>query len=145
MKIKEMRIFHPMPYETLEHTADILVRCTGRTMEECFESAAFALFDQMVDINTVEKRKRFYFEVEAEDAEGRLYAFLSEFLFLMDAESAVMSSFNVTFDGEKVICEAYGDTFDAKTHRPRTEIKAITYHMMRIDEDEPSVTVLFDV
>ena len=134
-----------MPYETLEHTADILVRCTGDTMEECFESAAYALFDQMVDIRTVTKERRFSFEVEAEDMEGRLYSFLSEFLFLLDSESAVMSSFKVGFNGDKVSCEAYGEPLDIGKHRPRTEIKAITYHMMHIDTDAPSVTVLFDV
>ena len=134
-----------MRYETLEHTADILVRCTGSTMEECFESAAYALFDQTVDIGTVEKKERYSFSIEADDIEGRLYAFLSELLFLLDAESVVMRSFNVRFKGMKVSCEAYGEALDLKKHRPRTEIKAITYHMMHIDEGEPSVTVLFDV
>jgi SHS2 domain-containing protein len=134
-----------MRYETLEHTADILVRCTGRTVEECFESAAYALFDQMLDTGTIEKRTKFYFSVEAEDIESRLYLFLSEILYMFDGESAVMSSFKVIFEGKKIICEAYGETFDAIKHRPKTEIKAITYHMMNIDEKEPSVTVLFDV
>ena len=134
-----------MPYETLDHTADILVRCTGRTLEECFESAAYALFDQMVDIASVEKRTRFTFVTEAEYIEDRLYSFLSELLYLADAGSAVMSSFHVRFNGPKVICEAYGETLDPKKHRPKTEIKAITYHMMDIDEKGPSVTVLFDV
>jgi SHS2 domain-containing protein len=114
-------------------------------MEECFENAAYALFDQMVDISAVKKERTFSLEVEADDTEGRLYAFLSELLFLSDAESAVMSSFKVRFDGTKVSCEAYGETLDMSRHRPRTEIKAITYHMMRIDGTEPSVTVLFDV
>ena len=134
-----------MKYETLEHTADILVKCTGRTVEECFESAAYALFDQMVDVRTIEKAARFRFEIEAEHTEDRLYSFLSELLFLMDSEHVVMSQFKVTFDGPKVMCEAYGETLDLSKHRPRTEIKAITYHMMDVNEKEPSVTVLFDV
>jgi len=134
-----------MRYETFDHTADILVKCYGDTIEECFGSAAFSLFDQMLDTSTIEKRTKFEFGTEAEDIEDRLYLFLSEILFLFDAESAVMSDFKVRFDGPKVICEAYGETFDAAKHRPRTEIKAITYHMMNVNEKEPSVTVLFDV
>jgi SHS2 domain-containing protein len=134
-----------MSYETLEHTADILVRCTGDTLEECFESAAYALFDQMVDARTIEHEIRYTFEVEDEDIENRLFLFLSELLFIMDAESLVLGSFRVTFDVTKVICEAHGETLDLNKHKPKTEIKAITYHMMHIDEDEPSVTVLFDV
>jgi len=145
MKIKDGGIHHTMRYETLEHTADILVRCTGRTMEECFENAAYAMFDQMIDITTVKNVTSFSVEVEAEDIEDRLYLFLSELLFMLDADSAVMSDFNVTFDGPKVSCNASGETLDLKRHRPRTEIKAITYHMMEIDENGPSLTVLFDV
>ena len=134
-----------MRYETLEHTADILVKCAGRTMEECFENAAYALFDQMVDMKTVRKRTKFLIEVEADNIEDRLYLFLSELLFMMDADSVVMSSFKVRFDGPKVLCEAYGETLDLSKHGPKVEIKAITYHMMNVNESEPSLTVLFDV
>jgi len=134
-----------MPYETLDHTADILVRCTGRTLEECFESSAYALFDQMVDISSVDGTKEFRFEAEGENIEDRLYSFLSELLFIMDSDSVVMGSFKVSFNGNKVLCEAHGESLDVKKHRPKAEIKAITYHMMSVDESEPSVTVLFDV
>jgi SHS2 domain-containing protein len=99
----------------------------------------------MVDMDTVERKVRYRFEVEDENIENRLFMFLSELLFIMDAESIVMSSFHVTFEGMKVICETYGEILDHKKHGPKTEIKAITYHMMEIDENEPSVTVLFDV
>jgi SHS2 domain-containing protein len=134
-----------MHYETLDHTADILVKCTGGKLEECFENAAYALFDQMVDTGTIEHKMRYRFEVEDEEIENRLFLFLSELLFIMDTESMVMSSFYVTFDGIKVICESYGETLDLKKHKPKTEVKAITYHMMNVDRNEPSVTVLFDV
>jgi SHS2 domain-containing protein len=134
-----------MKYETLEHTADILVKCFGDTMEECFENAAYALFDQMVDIGTVEKKDEHSFEINAEHIEDRLYLFLSELLFIMDAEMTVLSEFIVKFEGTKVLCDAYGEELDLKKHKPKTEIKAITYHMMDVDEKAPSVTVLFDV
>jgi SHS2 domain-containing protein len=134
-----------MRYETLDHTADILVKCYGRTIEECFENAAYALFDQMLDIDTVEEKIRYELSAKADDIEDRLYSFLSDLLYMFDGESAVMRSFKVSFTENEVICEAYGEQFDVKKHTPRTEIKAITYHMMNIDEKEPSVTVLFDV
>ena len=134
-----------LPYETLEHTADILVKCTGNTLKECFESSAYALFDQMIDIRSAENKMRYRFEVQGDNKEDRLFSFLSELLFIMDSESVVFSSFNVVLDGNRVICEAYGEPLDVVKHKPKTEIKAITYHMMSVDENEPSVTVLFDV
>jgi len=134
-----------MPYETLDHTADILVRCTGGTMEECFESSAYAMFDQMIDISSVDGNTEFRFRVEADNIEDLLYSFLSELLFIADSESVVMNSFNVSFNGNGLSCEAYGEPLDIKKHMPKAEIKAITYHMMSVDESEPSLTVLFDV
>lgn len=134
-----------MRYEIVEHTADIMVRCYGRTLEECFSNAAYALSDQMVDAGTVDPVMTFDIEVSSDEAVSRLYAFLSELLFIQDSESVIFSEFEVMFEGDTVRCAAYGEPLDTSKHRIRTEIKAITYHMMEVDEEIPSVTVIFDV
>ena len=36
-------------YEMLDHAADVMVRCTGKDLEECFGNAAYAMFDQIVE------------------------------------------------------------------------------------------------
>ena len=71
--------------------------------------------------------------------------FLSEMLFIEDAENLILKDFDVRFDGDDVVCTARGETLDRSRHRLRSEVKAVTYHMMDIDRDEPSITVLFDV
>ncbi len=133
-----------MRYERLDHTADVMVRCTGETLEECFENAAYALSDQMLDATTVEEKVSFDIDVSGDDLEDRLFAYLSEILFIMDAESVALCRFTVSFDGDRVYGKAYGEPLDLKKHRPKTEIKAITYHMMHIDPDGPELTVVFD-
>ena len=42
-----------MRYEQLEHTADVMIKAHGRTLEECYGNAAYALFDTMVDASTI--------------------------------------------------------------------------------------------
>ena len=133
-----------MRYERLEHTADIMVRCTGDTLEECFASAAYALSDQMIDASLVEERVSFDIDVSGDTPEDRLFAYLSEVLFIMDAETAALCRFTVSFDGDRVIGKAFGEPLDLKKHHPKTGIKAVTYHQMRIDPDVPELTVLFD-
>lgn len=133
-----------MRYERLDHTADIMVRCTGGTLEECFENAAYALSDQMLDASLVEERKSFDIDVSGDDIEDRLFAYLSEILFIMDSESVALCRFEVSFEGDRVTGKAYGEPLDLKKHHPKTEIKAITYHMMRIDPSVPELTVVFD-
>lgn len=134
-----------MKYEIADHTADIMVKCYGETLQECFENAAYALFDQMVDLSSVDPAMTIDIDVTGDDNESRLYAFLSELLFIQDSESVLLADFRVRLEGEHVVCEACGETLKPEKHRLRTEIKAITYHMLSVDEEEPSVTVIFDV
>ena len=48
-------------------------------------------------------------------------------------------------DGLHITCTARGELLDRSKMRIRGEIKAVTFHMMDIDRNTPSVTVLFDV
>lgn len=132
-------------YQRLEHTADVMVKCTGADLEECFENAAYAMFDQIVDVDRIDDVTERTIEVTRKDDCDRLYAFLSELLFTMDCESIVFDSFHVEFDGDTVRCTAKGEPLDVKKHHARAEIKAVTYHMLDVNRDEPSVTVIFDV
>lgn len=134
-----------MRYEMLDHAADVMVRCTGENLEECFENAAYAMFDQIVDASNIDGTIERVVSVSADDDEERLYSFLSELLFIMDCESMVFGSFDVSFDDDTVVCKMKGEPFDRKKHHSRSEIKAVTYHMLSVNRDPPSVTVIFDV
>ena len=134
-----------MRYELLEHTADVMVRAYGKDLEECFANAAYALFDQIVDVSKVEPRTEVSFEVEGHDLESMLYNFLSEFLYLHDAKQLVLCEFDVRIQGHKVICKAKGERLSSERHRRRHEVKAVTYHMLSVDPKGPSVTVIFDI
>jgi len=132
-------------YTLIDHTADMMVKANGSTLEECFENAAFALFDQTVDLSNIGTSEETDIRVTGIDDEDRLYSFLSEMLFIEDADNLILKEFEVSFDGDDVVCHARGETLDRTRHRIRSEVKAVTYHMMEIDRDTPSVTVLFDV
>ena len=132
-------------YILVDHTADMMVRAFGDTLEECFGNAAYALFDQTVDLSDIGTSEETEFRITGIDDEDRLYSFLSELLFIEDCDNLILKEFDVSFDGDDVVCRARGETLDRTRHRVRSEVKAVTYHMMEIDRDTPSVTVLFDV
>lgn len=134
-----------MRYELLEHTADVMVKAHGRSVEECFSNAAYALFDQMVDASRIDVETEIGFEVEGHDLESLLYNFLSEFLYIRDAKQLVLREFDVRIDGNKLRCRARGERLIPKKHGQKHEVKAITYHMLSVDPKEPSVTVIFDI
>ncbi|NLL94549.1 MAG: archease [Thermoplasmatales archaeon] len=134
-----------MAYTLLDHTADAYVLCEAGTLEECFACAAYAMYDQMVDASLVSPTERVDVSVGGGTLEERLFNLLSEFIFITDVDGLVFSSFEVRFDGDRVECVAMGEPLDLKRHRPKTEVKAVTYHGMEIDPDAPSVAVLFDL
>lgn len=132
-------------YILIDHTADLMVKAFGSTVEECFANAGFALFDQTVDLANIGTSEEVRFEVEGMDDEDMLYSFLSELLFMLDCDEMVFKELKVGFDGNKVVCDGRGEKLDRSKHRTRSEIKAVTYHMMEVDRTAPSVTVVFDV
>ncbi|WP_019177896.1 archease [Methanomassiliicoccus luminyensis] len=134
-----------MRYERLEHTADVMVKAHGSTLKECFENAAYAMTDTMLDASRVEARDSTIIEAEGDTMEDLLYSFLSEELFIFDARRLALVEFEVELGDKKLRCRARGEPFDPAKHEPKTEIKAVTYHMLEVDVTEPSVTVLFDV
>ncbi|MGD1060453.1 MAG: archease [Methanomassiliicoccales archaeon] len=97
-----------MRYEVLEHTADVMIKAHGSTLEECFENAAFALTDQMVDASKVKPEFEMDFKVDGDDPESLLYNFLSEFIYLRVAKHLVFSEIKVRIEGNSLFCAAKG-------------------------------------
>ena len=131
-------------YETLDHTADVMVRAFGGTLEECFANAAYAMFDQLADLSKVEAKLSFKVDVEGSESEQLLVDFLSELLFLFDTELVLLSKFDVKYDGEVMRVLAKGEKIDKRRHEMRKAIKAVSYHAIEIAPEKGYVQVLFD-
>lgn len=134
-----------MRYERLEHTADVMIKALGNSIPECFASAAYGLMDTILDIHSVKISDSIDFSVGGDTPEDLLYNFLSELLYYFDAEHFVSVDFSIDMGGSRLTCTARGEKYDPSRHGPKTEVKAITYHGMNIDTEEPSIIVLFDV
>lgn len=132
-------------YEVLEHTADLMIRAYGSTLEECYANMCYGMFDQTVALDGVQSLHRFRVEVDGVDDEDALYSLLSELLYLECTEGMVLCEFSVTIDGTHISCDAKGEALDWDRMEVRGEIKAVTFHDMEIDAGKPEVTVLFDV
>ncbi len=132
-------------YEVLDHTADLMIKGYGSDLEECYANLAYGMFDQTVDLRDVTPSETREVDVTGFDDEDALYSFLSELLFIEAYENIVLKEFDVKVDGLHITCTARGELLNRSKMRIRGEIKAVTFHMMDIDRDTPSVTVLFDV
>lgn len=144
------------PFEFLEHTADVLVRAYGKTIEEALSSIAKGMFEIMTDTETIEPRITVEIHVCGFDLENLVYRWLEELLYHHDAFNYVFGKFKVisisekVVDNEKMLCltaYAYGEEFDRAKHEPRTVVKAVTYHQMRVErvDDGWVMEVVFDI
>jgi SHS2 domain-containing protein len=133
-------------YELVEHTADIGVKAYGKTVAEAFEHAAQGMFDIITDESTIDSIGEYDILLEAPDHEQLLVDWLSKLLFLNDAEDLVFGKFVVTITGNHLSAKVFGEKYDKKKHRMGMEIKAVTYHMLQVHENDPVfVQVLFDI
>jgi len=131
-------------YETISHTADVMIRAFGSTLEEAFENAAYGLFDQMADLSNVEPKQLFKMDIEGAEPQQLLVDFLSELLYLFDTELVLLKEFKASYDGEVLAVTARGEKIDKKRHVLRKSIKAVSYHMIEVAPEKGYVQVLFD-
>lgn len=129
----------PPPYETFDHTADLGVRVRAPTLGRLLETAAFALFDQMLgDARRVEEVLSRDVEVrDAADPGDLLVSFLSRLHTLADTEDLVFSRIEVrAVDESSVRATAHGAPYDPERHGGRVDIKAVTYHALEVVRED---------
>jgi len=134
-------------FKFLSHTADIKIKCWGTTIEEAFTQAAYALMTVISpNLEKISEKKKKTITIEAEDKKALLFDFLSEFLFIFDVDKLVFSNIKVQSikkinDGYELIARMKGEEFNKDYHEIGTEVKAITYSYMKIEEKNESIII----
>ena len=134
-------------YDQVPHTADLAARIYGRKLSELFENAAFAMFDMMADLEGLIQEEEVEISVEAPDLESLLIFWLNEVLYSSYEKEIFFSEFHIiSFHDNGLTATAKGGPLGLR-NRIRNEIKAATFHDVRIEEtdDGYEVTVVFDV
>jgi len=137
-------------YEYIEHTADIVARAYGDSLDEAFAAAAEAMFGVIAGRSIVQATTRVTLQVESIDLPGLLVAFLSELIVINETDSLVLTDFSVRlFDDTHLEASAGAEAFDLGRHGEGMPVKGISYHMLEIETGTPGqpcvVQVLFDV
>ena len=131
-----------MPYEVLEHTADLRFRVKGRTLSEAFAEAARAVCETVAPNCTPGEIARMV-ELTADDTESLLADFLSEILYLQDAEGLAFCSFAVEIRGTRLSAALRGEEFSREKHGGGAEIKGISYSGLAIFKEGESYVLEF--
>lgn len=123
-------------YETFEHTADLGLRIRAADLNTLFAEAAQGLFAAIVeDLDTVAPVRRLDVTITGTEREYLLFDWLKELLYHFDAEHLLLSRFEVEIDAGSLRGSAWGEPLDRSRHELAHEVKAITYHGLRVEPD----------
>jgi len=122
-------------YETFEHTADLGLRIRSVDLNTLFAEAAQALFSALVeDLDAVAPLHRLSVTIAGDDREYLLFDWLRELLYRFDAEHLLFSRFEVQVSETGLQGSAWGEPLDRARHELAHEVKAITYHGLRVEQ-----------
>lgn len=137
-------------FEFIEHTADVGVRVYGETLEALFANSAGVLFGLILDfrpqLDTEEQ-----IILEAEDLEELLVTWLNELISLLFAYKFLPADYSIAIEdrgGLKVLKSTIkGCNFDPYQNELKMEIKAATYHDLKVEEAASGwvAEVIFDI
>lgn len=135
-------------FEVIAHTADIGIIAYGADMKQAFANAARGLFSLITDLRMVKEKEHRIIEVNAPDREALLVNWLNELIYLFEAKRMLFNRFEInSLTDTELTATGYGEKLKLNRHHLKREVKAATYHMLKISEEAGSweVRVIFDI
>lgn len=121
-------------HETFEHTADLGLRATAPDLNTLFAEMARCLFAAIVENpEAIRPQVARAVELAGSDREFLLFDWLKELLYLFDAEHLLFAEFDVTVRDDGLTASVRGEPLDPARHLLGHEVKAITYHELRVE------------
>ncbi len=132
---------------TFEHPADVGLAARADDLAGLFEALGEGLARQICP-GGVRADKSIPVRVEADDLESLAVEFLAGLVRLFELERFLVGSVHVVkiADGQ-VVAAAAGEAYDPARHQLGAEIKAVTYHQVRVAREDGGWTarVILDV
>jgi SHS2 domain-containing protein len=133
-------------YRLIEHTADIGLVAYGISIADAFANAAYGLFSIMTDLRKVRQTEYRLVELQEHDQESLLFEWLNHLIYVFDVENLLFKKFEIMYlDDKKLTAKCFGEKYDPNRHEIKLGVKAATYHMIKVDKQNNTVRVIFDV
>jgi len=135
-------------FKILEHTADKGILAQGKTMGEAFETAAYGMFSLFVNLSNYTPNAHYDIQIHADDREQLLYKWLSDLLFVFEAEKRLPIDSKITeIDDTHLCARVYYLPVSDNIEFHGSNVKAVTFHKLEVVEEDSGwhVQVYFDV
>ena len=126
--------YHAGMHELFEHTADLGLRATAPGLDALFAEMATCLFSAIVENpDAVRPAVEQRVEVAGADRDFLLFDWLKELLYRFDTEQWLLARSEVSVRGDGLSARVWGEPFDPARHVLSHEVKAITYHELKVE------------
>jgi SHS2 domain-containing protein len=126
-----------MSYETFEHTADLGLRVRADDLGALFSDAAIGLFSMIVvDLGAVRPTQSVTIALQGPPSELLLFDWLNELLYIYEVRRLLLCDFDVRVNADGLDATARGEPIDPARHVLDHEVKAITYHGLKLERQE---------
>jgi SHS2 domain-containing protein len=136
-------------YTLLDHTADLKLRITGSNEAELFKNAGLAVFDLIVDPQTVVPERSLSLRISGSDRADLLVNFLRELLYLWTGREQLIARIDIVEVSETIVnAHVTTGNFEPGRQDIAHEIKAVTYHQIevsRVSGGGWQATVVLDI
>lgn len=139
---------HPDWLEYIEHTADEGILVHAPDLATLYARAAWGMVSVVADPDCVEETQSEPIAVSGRDRESLLVNWLSEINARMQTDHRIYSQFAVRrITDTEIEAELGGEPVEPEKHDLHTEIKAVTFHGLHVEEQDGAwkAQVIFDV
>jgi SHS2 domain-containing protein len=121
-------------YELIEHTADVGIKVRAKDLKELFKNTGLAIFDIIAKEQKKDtSRQAININQNADNLEELFINWLNELLSLSSTKELIFTDFQIeTLDKNNLKATAFGS--DIKNYKVNVEIKAATYHELKIEK-----------
>jgi len=122
-------------FELFEHTADLGLRVTANSLEELLVEAARGLLAMLVaNPEAVQPVQEKTVHLSADDSNYLLFDWLSELLYAFETDKLLLSTFELRLNNNELSAVCRGEPMDSSRHQMEHEVKAITYHGLKVEQ-----------
>jgi SHS2 domain-containing protein len=137
-----------MPYQTIDHTADIGIAVQAENVETLFTEAARALSELIFGQRVFTATETVTFAVKGSDWPDLMINWLRELLFLWNGDDRIIGPVTIQrIEQFTVEATVPVDTTPCDPHDIFNEIKAVTYHAIEVAEAAAGwqARIIFDI
>ncbi len=133
-----------MTYKIVDHESDVGILVYGKTYDELFSNAVYAMADIILDVSTLKEDKKMHEIITGKTPEEVMVNLLSRVLFFIDTYYVIYYHASSKYQDGSLDAYLYGTDIPENVEY-KNVIKAVTYDEITVKPEEGFARIIFDL